>query len=75
MSWAVRFDTVSKRYRGGGTGYASLRNNLARLGRGVASAVGGRPPASTGWRALGRISSKATGASHSRSSDLIGPAR
>jgi len=33
MTWAVKFEGVSKRYRGAGWGYASLRDNLARLGR------------------------------------------
>ncbi len=37
MSWAVKFDGVSKRYRGGGPRYGSLRHDLShgfkRLGR------------------------------------------
>lgn len=32
MTWAVRFEEVTKRYRTGSTGYASLREDLARLG-------------------------------------------
>lgn len=33
MTWAVRFEEVSKRYPGSGPRYASLREDLARLGR------------------------------------------
>ncbi|HYM69407.1 MAG TPA: ABC transporter ATP-binding protein [bacterium] len=37
MSWAVRFDNVSKRYPGNNWGYPSLRGDLSRLGRSAAA--------------------------------------
>ena len=33
MTWAVRFEDISKRYRGGRRGYPSIRSDLTRLGR------------------------------------------
>ncbi|SRR5579871_57814 len=37
MSWAIRFEDVSKKYPGAGWGYPSLRGDLSRLGRSVAA--------------------------------------
>src|SRR5579885_886729 len=37
MSWAIRFEVVSKKYPGAGWGYPSLRGDLSRLGRSVAA--------------------------------------
>jgi len=33
MTWAVKFEDVSKRYRRGGASYASMRDDLAMMGR------------------------------------------
>src|SRR5437879_12564091 len=33
MTWTVRFENVSKRYRGGSERYSSLRDDLALFGR------------------------------------------
>src|SRR5205814_10001958 len=33
MTWAVKFEDVSKRYRRGGASYSSLRADLAMIGR------------------------------------------
>ncbi|HXX39001.1 MAG TPA: ABC transporter ATP-binding protein [bacterium] len=37
MTWAIRFEGVSKKYPGAGWGYPSLRGDLSRLGRSVAT--------------------------------------
>ena len=43
MTWAVRYEEVTKRYRGGAYGYASLRDDIGRLGRAL------------GWRRANRV--------------------
>ena len=56
MTWAVRFEGVSKRYRGGGPRYASLREDLVQLGRRAAAALRGQTLAPEGITALDNIS-------------------
>jgi hypothetical protein len=53
MTWAVRLEDVSKRYRGGaGMGCASLRNDLARLGRRATAVFRRRAGGPKGFLAL-----------------------
>ncbi len=56
MTWAVRFEEVSKRYRGGGPRYASLRHDLSTGMRGLAGWFSGRGPQPQGTLALDRVS-------------------
>lgn len=56
MSRAVRFNEVSKRYSGAGWGYASLREDLSRLGRAALARLRGRAVAPVGRLALDRVS-------------------
>jgi ABC-type polysaccharide/polyol phosphate transport system ATPase subunit len=56
MAWAVKFEGVSKRYRRGGASYASLRHDLALIGRRAAVFLGRTAAEPTGTLALDRIS-------------------
>jgi lipopolysaccharide transport system ATP-binding protein len=56
MTWAVRFENVSKRYHAATWGYASLRDDLTRFGHSVASALRGRKVAPRGPLALDHVS-------------------
>jgi ABC-type polysaccharide/polyol phosphate transport system ATPase subunit len=55
MTWAIRFEDISKRYRGGQRGYPSLRSDLTRLARRVLTPL--RPAEKpSGWLALDHLS-------------------
>ena len=56
MTWAVRFQDVSKRYRGGGPRYASLRDDLAQLGRRTVAFLRHNAVEPRGTLALDRLS-------------------
>ena len=56
MAWAVRFEDVSKQYRGSRTGYPSLRGDLAHLGRRALSLFRREPARSGGFLALDHVS-------------------
>ena len=56
MTWAVRFEDVSKRYRGGGPRYASLRDDLAQLGRSAVAFLRGESAEGKGILALDHVS-------------------
>jgi len=55
MTWAVRFEDICKRYRGGRRGYPSIRSDLTRLGRRLLSPLqrGDKP---FGYLALDHVS-------------------
>ncbi len=56
MSWAVRFEDVSKRYPAATWGYASLRDDLTRLARSLAASLRGRRAAPPERAALDHVS-------------------
>jgi lipopolysaccharide transport system ATP-binding protein len=56
MTWAVRFEEVSKQYPSEGTGYASLREDLLGLGRAAAAMIRRRPADRHGRLALDSVS-------------------
>ena len=56
MSWAVKFEGVSKRYRGGGPRYGSLRHDLAQGFRRLGGLLGGNGGAPQGTLALDDVS-------------------
>lgn len=56
MTWAVRFEDVSKRYQGGGPRYASLRDVLVQFGRRTVAGLRGGTVEPRGIRALDRVS-------------------
>ncbi len=56
MTWAVRFEDVSKRFHGGGPRRASLREDLTGLGRKALGALSGRAAEPGGILALDRVS-------------------
>ena len=56
MTWAVRFEEVSKRYRGGGPRYASLRHDLSAGFRRIGRWLSGRREEPKGTLALDRVS-------------------
>ncbi len=56
MTWAVRFEEVSKRYRGGGPRYASLRHDVTSGLRRVGSWLSGKGREPQGTLALDRVS-------------------
>src|SRR6266550_7195602 len=57
MTWAVKFENVSKRYRRrGGTSYASLRDDLSQLGRRAVSFLRGGAGEPQGNEALHDVS-------------------
>jgi lipopolysaccharide transport system ATP-binding protein len=56
MTWSVRFDSVTKRYRGGGPRYASLRQDLGAALRQIPQRLRGARPAPRGILALQDIS-------------------
>ena len=56
MTWSVQFENVSKRYGRGGKRYASLRDDLASLGRRASRLLGRRPAEPQGFLALDRLS-------------------
>ena len=56
MTWAVRFEEVSKRYRGGGPRYASLRHDLSAGIRRIGRWLSGRRDEPKGTLALDRVS-------------------
>lgn len=56
MTWAVRFEDVSKRYRGGGPRYASLRDDLVQLGRNALAVLRGKAIEPRGIIALDHVS-------------------
>ncbi|UCC72984.1 MAG: ABC transporter ATP-binding protein [Gemmatimonadota bacterium] len=56
MTWAVRFEDVSKRYRGGGARYASLRHDLSALIRRLPERLRGVRAAPRGPLALDEVS-------------------
>jgi len=57
MTWAVKFENVSKRYRRrGGTSYASLRDDLSQLGRRAVSFLRGGAAEPQGNEALHDVS-------------------
>src|SRR5579864_6107733 len=70
MSWAVRFDNVSKRYPGNNWGYPSLRGDLSRLGGSAAAWLTRRRPEPEGPIALQDISFEVK---EGESFALIGP--
>lgn len=55
MTWAVRFEDVSKAYPGGGTRYPSLRDELARFGRTAAARLKRAATAPVGKIALDHV--------------------
>src|SRR2546429_5434390 len=56
MTWAVRFEEVSKRYRGGGPRYASLRHDVSAGFRRIGRWLSGQPEEPKGTLALDRVS-------------------
>jgi homopolymeric O-antigen transport system ATP-binding protein len=56
MSWAVRFEDVSKRYRGGGPRYGSLRHDVAEGFKRFGRLFSGTPAEPGGTLALDRVS-------------------
>ena len=57
MTWAVKFENVSKRYsRRGGISYASLRDDLTQLGRRAVALLRGSVAESQGTQAIQDIS-------------------
>jgi ABC-type polysaccharide/polyol phosphate transport system ATPase subunit len=56
MRWAVRFEDVSKRYRGGGPRYGSLRHDVAEGFKRFGRLFSGRLPEPRGTLALDRVS-------------------
>src|SRR5438876_9448101 len=56
MTWAVRVEEVSKRYRGGGPRYASLRHDLSAGFRRIGRWLSGRREEPKGTLALDRVS-------------------
>jgi ABC-type polysaccharide/polyol phosphate transport system ATPase subunit len=56
MTWSVRFEEVSKRYRGGGPRYPSLRLDVASAFSGLRDRLVRRPVAPQGLIALDRVS-------------------
>jgi lipopolysaccharide transport system ATP-binding protein len=56
MTWSVRFEGVTKRYRGGGARYASLRQDLSAALRKVPQRLRGVRPAPRGILALQDVS-------------------
>jgi ABC-type polysaccharide/polyol phosphate transport system ATPase subunit len=56
MTWAVRFEEVSKRYRVSETGYPSLRYDLAQAGRRAAALLRRRAARPDGRLVLDRVS-------------------
>lgn len=56
MTWAVKFEEVSKRYRGGGPRYGSLRHDLATGFKRLANTLAGRRAKPQGTLALDRVS-------------------
>ncbi|MDR7545141.1 MAG: ABC transporter ATP-binding protein [Armatimonadota bacterium] len=56
MTWAVRLEEVTKRYRGGGPRYATLRDHLAGIGRAALGMVARRPREPQGTLALDHVS-------------------
>ncbi len=70
MSWAVRFEEVSKRYRGGGPRYGSLRHDLAGGFKHLVGRLSGRPAEPQGTLALDRVS---FGVEQGESFAIIGP--
>lgn len=60
MPWAVKFENTSKRYRGGGPRYPTLRDDLVWLGRKAAAYFRGGAVAPQGTLALDGISFEVT---------------
>src|SRR6266566_1433160 len=56
MTWAVRFEEVSKRYRGGGPRYASLRHDVSAGFRRIGRWLSGQREEPKGTLALDRVS-------------------
>ena len=56
MTWAVRFEEVSKRYRGGGPRYASLRHDVSAGFRRIGRWLSGQRGEPKGTLALDRVS-------------------
>src|SRR5437879_1995639 len=56
MTWAVRFEEVSKRYRGGGPRYASLRHDVSSGFRRIGRWLSGHREEPKGTLALDRVS-------------------
>src|SRR5436309_3861573 len=56
MTWAVRFEEVSKRYRGGGPRYGSLRHDVAEGFKRVARLFSGNGAEPRGTLALDQVS-------------------
>jgi lipopolysaccharide transport system ATP-binding protein len=56
MTWSVRFESVTKRYRGGGPRYASLRQDLSAALRRIPQRLRGARPDPRGILALQDIS-------------------
>jgi len=56
MTWAVKFEDVSKRYRGGGPRYGSLRHDLAEGFKGLGQIFSGGRAEPHGTLALDRVS-------------------
>ena len=55
MTWAVRFEEVSKRYRGGGPRYASLRHDVSAGFRRIGRWLSGQREEPKGTLALGAL--------------------
>ncbi len=56
MTWAVKFEDVSKRYRGGGPRYGSLRHDVTEGFKRLGRVCSGRPAEPRGTLALDRVS-------------------
>jgi lipopolysaccharide transport system ATP-binding protein len=56
MAWAVRLEEVTKRYRGGGARYATLRDELAAMVRAGKALLRRQPKEPRGTLALDRVS-------------------
>lgn len=56
MAWAVKFEGVSKQYRGGGPGYASLRDEVVAFGRWTTAFLRRSGTRSKGTLALDHVS-------------------
>src|SRR5260370_18703406 len=56
MTWAVRFEDVSKRYRSGGPRYGSFRHDVAEGFKGFGRLFSGRRAEPSGALALDRVS-------------------
>jgi lipopolysaccharide transport system ATP-binding protein len=56
MSWAVKFEGVSKRYRGGGPRYGSLRHDLSQGFKSIGRLFSDTPVEPTGKLALENVS-------------------